>query len=74
MQGRKEVTLQPLVLRLQRLANHSISGGTSASLWNSAAVRRRFDGRIALGSWFVIDRILILIKSVITRGGGAAYS
>jgi hypothetical protein len=54
------------VLALVMLANHSISGGTSASFWNSAAVRSRF-GRIWAGSWSFMSTILFLIKSEVVR-------
>jgi hypothetical protein len=35
---------------LLRLANHSTSGGTSASRWNSAAVSNRLTGAISAGA------------------------
>jgi hypothetical protein len=38
------------VLGLLRLANHSISGSTSARRWNSAAVSSRLVGAISAGS------------------------
>jgi hypothetical protein len=36
------------------LANHSTSGGTSASFWNSAAVSSRSAGKISIGSRSVV--------------------
>ena len=44
---------------MEMLANHSTSGGTSASFWNSAAVSSRSAGAIAVGSWSVVDGLLV---------------
>ena len=44
------------MLGLLRLANHSTSGGTSASRWNSAAVRSRLPPEIRIGAGRSLQR------------------